>query len=326
VPVDDPTPPRLVGIGYVDVEGGPVRLAPAQPGRVVEVHVREGDTVKAGDVLLRLDDRPAQFAVDQAKAALQAAEAQAVRARERARQHPRQVAARRATAEAAERRLAAAEHVLTQKQELRHKALVGDTEVAIAREQVKELRATAQAAREQQQAEAELTNPAVGTREAEADVASCQARLGQARHTLEECKLRAPEAGSVLRVSARRGEALAGPGRETAILFCPDRPRLVRVEIEQEFIGRVKVGLAAEIEDEADPEIRWSGRVAAVGASFNQRRSIRQQPSQLEDVPVVECRIALDPGHPTLRIGQRVQVTIGAPGTTSRAGGEGHTR
>ena len=28
-------------------------------------------------------------------------------------------------------------------------------------------------------------------------------------------------------------------GGEAAILFCPDRPRLVRVEIEQEFIGRV---------------------------------------------------------------------------------------
>src|SRR5262249_44015942 len=214
---------------------------------------------------------------------------------------------------------------LAHKQEQRRSALVGETEVAVAREQVKELRAAAQAAHEQQ-AEAELANPALRTREAEADVASCRARLGQARHTLDQCKLRAPEAGSVLSVSARRGEALAGPGGETAILFCPDRPRLVRVEIEQEFISRVKAGLAAEIEDEADPAMRWSGRVAAVGGSFNQRHSIRQKPTQLEDVPVVECRIALDPGHPTLRIGQRVQVTIGAPASPSRAGGERHTQ
>jgi multidrug resistance efflux pump len=311
-PAAEPTPPRLVGIGYVDVEGGSVRLTPAQPGRVVEVAVHEGDTVKAGAVLLRLDDRSARFAVDQAEAALHIAEAHAARAGELSRQHPRQVAARRAAAEAAERRRAAAEHVLTQKQELRHGSLIGDAEVAVAQEQVKELRAVAQAAREQQ-AEAELTNPALGIREAEADVASCRARLGQARHVLNQCQLRAPEAGSVLRVSARRGEELAGPAGETAILFCPDRPRLIRVEIEQEFIGRVKLGLPAEIEDEADPDSRWSGRVAAVGGWFKQRRSIRQQPTQLEDVPVVECRIALEPAAAALRIGQRVQVRIGSP-------------
>src|SRR5205823_14624695 len=125
--------------------------------------------------LLRLDDRSAQFAVEQAEATLKGAEAHAVRAREGARQHPRQVAALRATAEAAERRLAAAEHVLTQKQELRRRSLVGDPEVAIAQEQVNELRSAARAAREQQ-AEAEVADPAGRTRESDADGASLRAR------------------------------------------------------------------------------------------------------------------------------------------------------
>jgi len=313
---DSPAPPpRLVCIGYVDVEGGPVRLSPAQPGRVVEVLVREGDTVPAGAVLLRLDDEPARFAVQQAEAALKSAEAHAVRARERSRQHPRQVAALGAAVEVAERRLAAAQHVLDHKQELRRSALVSASEVAVAREQVSELRAAVTAAREQK-AEAELADPAVGLRAAEAEVASCRARLGQARHALTQCNLCAPEAGSVLRVSARKGEALAGAGSEAAILFCPDRPRLVRAEIEQEFIGRVQVGMPASIEDEADPEGRWSGQVAAIGGWFSQRRSVLQQPTQLKDVPVVECRIVLGPGHGTLRIGQRVQVTLGGPATT----------
>src|SRR5262245_4858231 len=210
-PDDSPAPTRLVGIGYVDVEGGPVRLSPAQPGRIVEVLVREGDLVKAGAVLLRLDNESARQAVKQAEAALQAARAQADRARELVRQHPRQVAARQAATEAAERRVAAAEHVLAQKQELRRSSLVGDAEVSVAREQLNELRASARAAREQQ-AETELTDPAVGVREADADVAAGQARLGQARHALTQCELRAPEAGSVLRLSGRRGEVASGRG------------------------------------------------------------------------------------------------------------------
>src|SRR5262245_51703155 len=133
---DSPAPPPpLVCIGYVDVEGGPVRLSPAQPGRVVEVLVHEGDTVPAGAVLLRLDDEPARFAVQQAEAALKSAEAHAARARERSQQHPRQVAALGAAVEVAERRLAAAQHALDHKQELRRSALVTESEVAVAREQ-----------------------------------------------------------------------------------------------------------------------------------------------------------------------------------------------
>src|SRR5262249_56177395 len=113
---------RVVWMGWGGVEGGGVRLCPAQAGRVVEVLVREGDTVPAGAVLLRLDDEPARFAVQQAEAALKSAEAHAVRARERSRQHPRQVAALGAAVEVAERRLAAPQHVLDHKQELRRSA------------------------------------------------------------------------------------------------------------------------------------------------------------------------------------------------------------
>src|SRR5262249_60112638 len=103
-PGTPPSRPRLVSVGYVEVDGGTVHLAPSQPGRVVEVLAREGDAVKAGAVLLRLDDQPARFALEQAEAAQAAAEAEAARARDAARQHPHRVAAQRAAVEAADRR------------------------------------------------------------------------------------------------------------------------------------------------------------------------------------------------------------------------------
>jgi multidrug efflux pump subunit AcrA (membrane-fusion protein) len=53
-----------------------VSLAFESPGRVTEVTVEVGDTVAAGDVLARLDDRQLALQVRQAQAALALAEAQ----------------------------------------------------------------------------------------------------------------------------------------------------------------------------------------------------------------------------------------------------------
>jgi multidrug resistance efflux pump len=63
------------------IEATQVTIAPEQSGRVVEVSVSEGDSVKAGDPLLRLDDslllseqQAAQAALDSARAGVQTAQ------------------------------------------------------------------------------------------------------------------------------------------------------------------------------------------------------------------------------------------------------------
>src|SRR5437016_4568713 len=63
----------VVGLGRVDVEEGITFLHPAQPGRVEKVWVKEGDTVREGDLLLSMDNRQAKFLLRQAEADLAAA-------------------------------------------------------------------------------------------------------------------------------------------------------------------------------------------------------------------------------------------------------------
>src|SRR5687768_9908769 len=58
----------VVCFGHVDVEYGIQSLNPLQPGRVVEVAVREYALVQAGEVLLRLDDRQARNLLGEAQA------------------------------------------------------------------------------------------------------------------------------------------------------------------------------------------------------------------------------------------------------------------
>ena len=55
------------------VQGARVSVAASISGRVVDIQVHEGQPVKAGDVLFRLDGRPYQTAVEQAAASLASA-------------------------------------------------------------------------------------------------------------------------------------------------------------------------------------------------------------------------------------------------------------
>jgi len=61
-------PGRVQAISSVDISA-------EVPGRVVELRVAEGDSVRAGDLLLRLDDSQYKSRVDQALAALRSAQA-----------------------------------------------------------------------------------------------------------------------------------------------------------------------------------------------------------------------------------------------------------
>src|SRR5260370_4167318 len=63
------------------VEGDDWAVAAKVAGRILEIRVREGDDMKAGDVIAVLDDRQVQSRHDQAQAALTAAEARTASAR-----------------------------------------------------------------------------------------------------------------------------------------------------------------------------------------------------------------------------------------------------
>ena len=64
------------------IEGDDSAVAPKTSGKILEVTVREGDTVTAGQVIARLDDAQVRAREDQARAALLAAQAKSQAARD----------------------------------------------------------------------------------------------------------------------------------------------------------------------------------------------------------------------------------------------------
>jgi multidrug resistance efflux pump len=261
-------------------------------------------------VLLRLDDRPAQYEVEQAKAAVEAARARLTKAGQDQRQHPARLAQQQAAVESAEHRLTTARHQLQRQQDLLKINNTSLPDVRAAESQVKELEALARSAREKL-AELKLADPELPVREAKAELTAAEARLRQAEYAVEQCLLRAPGAGTVLRVHTGPGELVGGPGGTAPLLFCPDHALIVRAEVEQEFIRRVTTSQRAKVEDETTPGTVWTGRVARIAGWYAHRRSTTEKPSAFKDVPTVECIIHLEGARPELRIGQRVQVVIG---------------
>ncbi|HEY1950735.1 MAG TPA: HlyD family efflux transporter periplasmic adaptor subunit [Bryobacteraceae bacterium] len=63
------------------IEGDDSAVAPKTAGRILEIRVREGDTVNAGDVIAILDDQQVRARQDQAQSALVAARASTLSAR-----------------------------------------------------------------------------------------------------------------------------------------------------------------------------------------------------------------------------------------------------
>jgi multidrug resistance efflux pump len=303
----------VIAFGYVDLQDGVRSLHPTVPGgRVTEVLVKEGESVPAGAVLLRLDDTQARKKVEEAKAAVDEAKAALHRGQTLPEQHLIKLGQAQSAIEAAEAQRNAAKLGLDRKQELVRIGQLNPQDLAIARE---ELQAAKKALEIKQDdlRQLRLLDPKTEMRVLETQVSRAEALLAQAEAGLKEYALTAPVAGVVLRISLGAGD-VASPATAPAVLFSAEGPRIVRAEIEQAFAAFVAVGQQVTIEDDTHAAGRWTGRVQRVADWFTQQRPVLQQdPSQYTDVRTMQCIIELDPDQPRLRINQRVRVTIEVP-------------
>ena len=305
----DPAEPALVCFGYVDGPAGVTVLAPLVSGRVTRVEVQENEPVKAGSVLIRLDDRLAQFRLRQVEASLAAAREQLAQARKLPRQQQIKRAQQRAVIEAVQYRVQGARSALARKRRQAEKEILSPAEADVAETLLHELEALCQV-ETGKLSELELNDPDAGFRQAQAEVDAKEAQLNEARTAVEEYALKAPADGAVLRVLVGPGDVVGAQPKQPAVIFCPGGRRIVRAEAEQEFARSLAIGQTASIRDDSNGEGSWAGHVIRISDWYTQRRSVMPEPLQYNDARTLECIIELDTGEPALRIGQRVRVTL----------------
>jgi len=308
----DPAGPLgIIAQGYVDVKDGVRRLFPLQTGLVVWV-APEGKACEKDEVLLQLDDQLAKFDAARAKAALQEVQAKYKQAKKLPKQHELEVEAQKKAIKFAESQVRLAQ----QNQKLR-KAYKSFNVAPITKSEIdagEALVLKAQANVELEQAKLNKLkeiDPAHEIERSLADANAKKALLDKAEKAVGQLyQVRAPAKGTVLRVQTAAGE-LAGPQSSLVpVQFCPEEERIVRAEVLQDWAAKVKVGQECDIQDDAISGKRWKGKVTHVSPWYTQRRSIIQEPFQLNDVRTLECLVSLDGGAEELRIGQRLRVTI----------------
>lgn len=227
-------------------------------GKIVSLAVAEGERVRAGQVLARIDAVQAESDVSSAQAQVLALEADQRGAQE-------QVLAAAADVVAAEARAAEAEQQLVRKKGLFDAGLLPAAEFDTARAAAENARAQLMAAR----AAADRVQHEVAAAERRAE----QARAGRRRATdiLSKTAIVSPIDGVVTRLKVREGEMVVvgiqnQPG--TTLMTVSDLGAIdTELKVAEADVLRLALAQASTVTLEAMPGRRFAGKVVEIGAS-----------------------------------------------------------
>lgn len=246
--------------GSGTIECTQIRVAPEVSGRITHLFFQEGDEIKVGQLMARLDGTNYELKCVEARAALAQAQAQldlmlAGSRDEDVRRAREQVREAKAVAEAA-----AADWVRIESVFKSHSAT---------RKQYDEAKANAErtaaiaAAAEQQLARLVNGNRSEDIRAARAMVDLAQARLAQAEKALADCAVMAPTNGTVTIRSTEEGEYVA-VGSPLATLAHLDEVWL-SIYIPETRLSGVKIGQTAFVTIDGDKQ-RYPGTITFIAS------------------------------------------------------------
>ena len=242
---------EIVATRYADIGS-------AAMGRLVSLGVKEGDRVKAGQVLARVDPVQASSSADAAMASIRALESES-------RGAANQVRAAQADVETARARATEAGNALARAKELRQAGLISPSEFDGA--QAGADAATAQLA----SAQAAVERAQQARDASEGRVTQGRAEGARAQDQLSKTSITAPIDGVITRLEVEEGEMVVigiqnQPG--TILMTVSDLSAInAEVKVAEADVMRLKLGNPATITLEAVPGQRYEGEVVEIGAS-----------------------------------------------------------
>lgn len=310
-----------------------VRIAPKVAGYVKEVAVGDNQSVAAGDLLVRLDDRDYRARLAEAEAAVAAQGAAIANIDSRLDLQQSLIAQASADIGAAEAEALRSSRDLARTRDLvkddfvsrqRYDGSVADTGKANAA--LQRTRAALEAARRQ------LAVIETEKAQARALLHQAEAALDLARSALEDTEIRAPATGVVGNRGVRVGEYVQ-PG--SLLMALVQLPQVwVEANFKETQVGALTAGQAAEIVVDALPGQILQGRIdslaPASGAQFSLLPPENASGNFTKIVQRIPVRIALDPDdgavrnlRPGMSVVVRVDTSLKGPPLLAYLGRQG---
>jgi membrane fusion protein (multidrug efflux system) len=317
------------------VGGDTAQVTPQVAGTVIEVKVGGTQAVKAGDVLVVLDDADARIAVAQAEAALaqarqrfDQARAQADAARSRAAARAADIASARSRLAEAEAMLKRAEGEFSRRARLAASGAVSAEELATARAALAAATATRDAARTAVAAAQDTAQSAAGDAAAAAalvagttpatapDIRAAEAALARAKLDLERTVIRAPIAGIVTNRNVQVGQRV--PAGAVLMTLVPTTGLFVDANFKESQLAAIRTGQKVELtSDLYGGSVTYHGTVVGLaggtGAAFALIPAQNATGNWVKVVQRLPVRIALDEAelkaHP-LRVGLSMTAVV----------------
>ena len=293
------SPGRLEGLSDL------VSVGAALDGVIQKIYVKEGQLVRQGDVLARIECNDLQAGLKVAQAEAQSLLQARARLLRGSRDEERQAAAQKTLAARAVRDEASAQLArmssLFKLEEISHQAY----------DQAQRDRDVAEAQLQQAKRNEELVNAgplAEDLGRADADVAAADDRVKLAQDRLNKCIVRAPISGTVLRVNLREGESFALLSPHPLFTLADVSGRRVRAEVDELDVGHIYVGQKVVAFSDAFSRKRFTGTVTRVASMMGSKSVHTGDPAQKDDRDVLEVVASLDPAANALPVGLRVTV------------------
>ncbi|HET6182973.1 MAG TPA: HlyD family secretion protein [Acetobacteraceae bacterium] len=300
---------RYVSTTDAYVEADVLNVATDVSGIVADIPVHDGEQVKAGQVLFRLDPLKFQLAVDQAKAQLQQAElnleslkADYTRALRQQAAQEAMVASDQATLDRYATLVKSGAVTKQEYDDARYKLEADQAQVGSSQAQVK-----AALARLGGKAETPITDmPAYK---------QAEAQLGEAEREMRHSVVRAPYDGTVTQVSKLQlGQFL--PAGTPAFGLVGTTNFWVEAQPKETSLTHAREGDPATVTVDAYPGITWHGTVASIAPATDQQFSVlpaeNSSGNWVKVVQRVPVKIVLKPvkDAPPLTAGMSAEVSI----------------
>lgn len=285
---------RYIATDNAYVRQDMVSISPDVSGRIVEVNVRENQSVKAGDALFRIDPEPYRIALAQADAAVATARVQVSTLATDAGSAAADIASARAD-------MQLAQVTYDRQAELMKRGFTTRAALDAATQQV----AAARARLGNAQADAAKARQQVGSGNGSSTPAAVQAALAQRQKALFDLSrtvIRAPKAG-VISQTGRLQVGNVTPSGVPALSLVVSQASWVEANYKETDLDHMAVGQPAEIALDAYPDLKVTGRVQSIGAGTGSEFSVL--PAQ-------------NANGNWVKVTQRVPVRIAITGTPAR--------